>query len=65
MLLLLKAAESVARGLQCSCGRRTVTEDASSKEGKSTKGRWTKDEDEKLKELVDDMRTDSWKEVAK
>lgn len=31
---------------------------------KINKGRWTKEEDEKLKELVDDLGTDSWKEVA-
>ncbi|XP_020618544.1 transcriptional activator Myb-like isoform X2 [Orbicella faveolata] len=31
---------------------------------KVNKGRWTKDEDEKLKELVDDIGTDNWKEVA-
>ncbi|KAL9979730.1 hypothetical protein ACROYT_G017437 [Oculina patagonica] len=63
MLLLLKAAESVARGYSV-----PVDEEQSQRthrrKKKVNKGRWTKDEDEKLKEIVDDVGTDNWKEVA-
>lgn len=63
MLLLLKAAESVARGYSV-----PVEEEPSQRthrrKKKVNKGRWTKEEDEKLKELVDDIGTDNWKEVA-
>ncbi|KAK2551854.1 Myb-related protein B [Acropora cervicornis] len=32
---------------------------------KINKGRWTKDEDEKLKDLVDEIGSENWKEVAR
>lgn len=63
MLLLLKAAESVARGYNVPVEDEPSLR-AQRRKKKINKGRWTKDEDEKLKELVDDLGTDSWKEVA-
>ncbi|KAM7440818.1 Myb-related protein A [Porites harrisoni] len=63
MLLLLKAAESVARGYSVPV-EEEPTQRTHRRKKKVNKGRWTKEEDDKLKELVDEIGTDSWKEVA-
>ncbi|XP_068722380.1 myb-related protein A-like isoform X2 [Montipora capricornis] len=63
MLLLLKAAESVARGYSGAADEET-SQRSHRRKKKINKGRWTKDEDEKLKELVDEIGSDNWREVA-
>lgn len=64
MLLLLKAAESVARGYSGSADEET-SQRSNRRKKKINKGRWTKDEDEKLKDLVDEIGSENWKEVAR
>ncbi|KAK3701857.1 hypothetical protein QZH41_019581, partial [Actinostola sp. cb2023] len=67
MLLLLKAAESVAANdfsFKSDDEEDDVVERCYRKKKKINKGRWTKDEDEKLKSLAGDYGPSDWKELA-